>query len=86
MTMNIVQFYDKVNADTALQQKIMAGTNGDVDAVITNAVQLGKAMGYQFTGEEVRAFGDNINELPDDMLELVAAGANCGRSANRGEA
>ena len=75
--MNIAQFYDKVSADASLQQRIMAGANGSVDAVVENAVRIGASMGYQFTLEEARAFGSSLNELPDEMLELVSAGVPC---------
>lgn len=80
MAMNIAQFYDKLNADTALQQQIMSGTNGNVDALIENAVRLGNSMGYEFTADEARAFGASVSELPDEMLDLVSAGGSINTS------
>ena len=80
--MTIAQFYDKVGADAALQQRIMEGANGKVESVLENAVRIGATMGYEFTLEEARTFGASLNELPDEMLELVSAGVPCNTGNN----
>ena len=84
MNTQVSGFYDKVQADGALQQQLMAGANGDVEAILRNAVSLGGKMGYQFSIDEARSFSATVTELPDDMLDLVSAGAgtNCNDQAS----
>ena len=84
MNAQLTGFYDKVQADSALQQQLMAGTNGDVEAILRNAVTLGGKMGYQFSVDEARSFSATLEDLPDDMLDLVSAGAgtNCNDQAS----
>ena len=72
-------FYDKVQTASALQQQLMAGSNGDVEAILRNAVALGGRMGYRFSIDEARSFSATLEVLPDDMLDFVNAGTptNC---------
>ena len=75
MNTSIQEFYAKLHSDTALQQRIMEGAQGDVEKVIENAVKLGAGMGYTFTSDEAHAFAMQAENLPDDLLDLVSAGA-----------
>ena len=83
MNTQVSGFYDKVQADAALQQQLMAGANGDVEAILRNAVSLGANMGYQFSIDEARSFSATVEDLPDGMLDLVSAGSatNCGEGS-----
>ena len=84
MQMNIAEFYDKVGADKALQQKIMEGTDFQIDAIYGNAVRIGAEMGYEFTLDEARQFGSDLGSIPDEMLDMVSAGSPT--SCNNGAA
>ena len=75
MAMNIAQFYDKVNADPLLQKRIMEGTGFEIEAVLKNSVKIGAEMGYEFSLEEAQRFGAALEDLPDEMLDMVSAGA-----------
>ena len=75
---------DKVNADAAAAAASAA-------AFITNAVKEAKALGLEFTAEEVRAYmaaelkAEASGELSDTQLDAVAGGAtiNTSRSNKR---
>ena len=75
---------DKVNADAAAAAASAA-------AYITNAVKEAKALGLEFTAEEVRVYmaaelkAEASGELSDTQLDAVAGGAqiNTSRSNKR---
>jgi len=87
MNRNIVDYYQKVREDKALQAAYAGCEN--IDQIVETAVNEGGKLGFSFTKEEAAAIGFDIealhgaatndDELSDFELELVAAGLpiNC---------
>lgn len=85
MNADVKIFWDAIAADEALRQKLMADATGGVESLLRSAVKEGAGRGYTFTAEEARAFADELTELPDEMLELIAAGSTCTVSVQRSQ-
>ena len=73
----LTAFWEAVEADTSLQEKLSASTDGDIDTPIEAAavVAIAKEAGFTITtGDLLRADAQAILELNDDELQEVAGG------------
>jgi predicted ribosomally synthesized peptide with nif11-like leader len=91
----LAAFWEAVEADPSLQEKLSASTDGEIDTPIEAAavVAIAKDAGFTITpGDLLRADAQAILELNDDELEKVAGGEFSsirdfiwGRNASDGE-
>ena len=73
----LTAFWEAVEADTSLQEKLSASTDGEIDTSIEAAavVAIAKDAGFTITaGDLLRADAQAILELNDDELQEVAGG------------
>jgi predicted ribosomally synthesized peptide with nif11-like leader len=73
----LAAFWEAVESDTSLQEKLNASTDGEIDTPIepTAVVAIAKDAGFTITpGDLLRADAQAILELNDDELEKVAGG------------
>ena len=71
-------FWEAVEADASLQEKLSASTDGEIDTPLEAAavVAIAKDAGFTITaGDLLRADAEAILELNDEELEKVAGGA-----------
>jgi predicted ribosomally synthesized peptide with nif11-like leader len=81
----LTAFWEAVEADTSLQEKLSASTDGDIDTPIEAAavVAIAKEAGFTITtGDLLKADAQAILEMNDEDLEKVAGG--CGTYCLRG--
>ena len=76
MNANVRKFFDALQKDTPLQQKLMEAAQGDVNRLLDAFSKAGATMGYTFTADEVRSFVKDTEEIPDGLLNAMAAGQN----------
>jgi predicted ribosomally synthesized peptide with nif11-like leader len=73
----LTAFWEAVEADASLQEKLSASTDGEIDTSIEAAavVAIAKDAGFTITaGDLLRADAQAILELNDDELQEVAGG------------
>jgi predicted ribosomally synthesized peptide with nif11-like leader len=73
----LTAFWEAVEADTSLQEKLSASTDGDIDTPIEAAavVAIAKEAGFTITtGDLLKADAQAILEMSDEDLEKVAGG------------
>ena len=73
----LTAFWEAVEGDTSLQEKLSASTDGEIDTPIEAAavVAIAKDAGFTITaGDLLRADAQAILELNDDELQEVAGG------------
>jgi predicted ribosomally synthesized peptide with nif11-like leader len=73
----LTAFWEAVEADTSLQEKLSASTDGDIDTPIEAAavVAIAKEAGFTITtGDLLKADAQAILEMNDEDLEKVAGG------------
>jgi predicted ribosomally synthesized peptide with nif11-like leader len=73
----LTAFWEAVEADASLQEKLSASTDGEIDTPIEAAAVLAiaKEAGFTITtGDLLRADAQAILELNDDELQEVAGG------------
>ena len=73
----LTAFWEAVEGDTSLQEKLNASTDGEIDTPIEAAavVAIAKEAGFTITaGDILRADAQAIMELNDEDLEKVAGG------------
>ena len=78
----LTAFWEAVEGDTSLQEKLSASTDGEIDTPIEAAavVSIAKEAGFTITpGDLLKAHAQAIMELNDEDLEKVAGGLTiCG--------
>jgi len=78
----LTAFWEAVEGDTSLQEKLNASTDGEIDTPIEAAavVSIAKEAGFIITaGDLLKAHAQAIMELNDEDLEKVAGGLTmCG--------
>ena len=75
----LTAFWEAVEGDTSLQEKLSASTDGEIDTPIEAAavVAIAKDAGFTITaGDLLRAASTAILELNDEELEKVAGGTS----------
>ena len=73
----LAAFWEAVEGDTSLQEKLSTSTDGEIDTPIEAAavVAIAKDAGFAITaGDLLRADAEAILELNDEELEKVAGG------------
>ena len=73
----LTAFWEAVEGDTSLQEKLSASTDGEIDTPIEAAavVAIAKDAGFTITaGDLLRADAQAILELNDDELQKMAGG------------
>ena len=73
----LTAFWEAVEGDISLQEKLNASTDGEIDTPIEAAavVSIAKEAGFTFTpGDLLKAHAQAIMELNDEDLEKVAGG------------
>ena len=73
----LTAFWEAVEGDTSLQEKLNASTDGEIDTPIEAAavVSIAKEAGFTITtGDLLKADAQAILELNDEDLEKVAGG------------
>ena len=73
----LTAFWEAVEADASLQEKLSASTDGEIDTSIEAAavVAIAKDAGFSITaGDLLKADAQAILELSDDELQEVAGG------------
>ena len=74
----LAAFWEAVEGDTRLQEKLRASTDGEIDTPLEAAavVAIAKDAGFTITpGDLLRADAQAILELNDDELDKVAGGS-----------
>ena len=82
----LAAFWEAVEADASLQEKLSASTDGEIDTPIEAAavVAIAKEAGFTITaGDLLRADAQAILELNDEELEKVAGGMSFGDGSVR---
>jgi hypothetical protein len=74
MNTDVRKFYDALQKDTALQQKLVEAAQGDVNRLLEAASKAAATMGYSFTVDEAKTFVKQTEEIPDELLDAIAAG------------
>lgn len=75
MNQDVKAFCDVIISDEALRQKLLLAATGDVEELLESVVKSGAERGYTFTAGEAREFVQQAEELSDEVLDLVSAGA-----------
>jgi predicted ribosomally synthesized peptide with nif11-like leader len=73
----LTAFWEAVEGDTSLQEKLSASTDGEIDTAIEAAAVVGiaKEAGFTITtGDLLKADAQAILEMNDEDLEKVAGG------------
>jgi predicted ribosomally synthesized peptide with nif11-like leader len=76
----LTAFWEAVEADASLQEKLSASTDGEIDTPIEAAavVAIAKEAGFTITtGDLLKADAQAILEMNDEDLEKVAGGVKC---------
>ena len=81
----LTAFWEAVEGDTSLQEKLNASTDGEIDTPIEAAavVSIAKEAGFTITaGDLLKADAQAILELSDEELEKVAGGSSTYRGGS----
>lgn len=74
MNADVKTFYEALQKDADLQKKLGEAAQGDVKRLLEAASKAGATMGYNFSASEAESFIVNQEEIPDELLDAVAAG------------